>query len=113
MARLILADGKSLEGKSFGAAVDCQGEVVFNTGMVGYPESLTDPSYRGQILVLTAPMVGNYGVPDDSRDHWKIKKHFESKEIQIRGLVVSEYCEDFHHWNAKQSLGDWMKKQKI
>lgn len=113
MARLILADGTSLEGKPFGAAVSTSGEVVFNTGMVGYPESLTDPSYKGQILVLTYPLVGNYGVPDESRDEWKIKKHFESNEIQIRGLVVSEYCDEYHHWNAKQSLGQWMKKYKI
>lgn len=113
MARLILADGISFEGKPFGANTDTQGEVVFNTGMVGYPESLTDPSYRGQILVLTYPMVGNYGIPADTKDKWGIKEFFESGKIQIRALIVSEYCEDFHHWNAKQNLGDWMKKQNI
>lgn len=113
MARLILADGTTLEGKPFGAPTDTQGEVVFNTGMVGYPESLTDPSYKGQILVLTYPLVGNYGVPDDSRDQWKIKRHFESNGIQIRGLVVSEYSENYHHWNAKRSLGQWLKKHGI
>lgn len=113
MARLILADGTTFEGKPFGANTDAQGEVVFNTGMVGYPESLTDPSYRGQILVLTYPLVGNYGIPDESRDKWNIKWHFESNEIQIRGLVVSEYCEEYHHWNAKQSLGKWMEKYGI
>ena len=113
MARLILADGTAFEGTPFGSPTDTQGEVVFNTGMVGYPESLTDPSYKGQILVLTYPLVGNYGVPDDSRDRWNIKKHFESNEIQIRGLIVTEYCDDYHHWNAKQSLGKWMKKHRI
>lgn len=113
MARLILADGTSLEGQSFGAETDAQGEVVFNTGMVGYPESLTDPSYKGQILVLTYPLIGNYGVPDDCRDKWGIKKHFESGGIQIQGLVVSEYCDEYNHWSAKQSLGQWMEKHKI
>lgn len=113
MARLILSDGTIFSGKPFGATANITGEVVFNTGMVGYPESLTDPSYKGQILVLTYPLVGNYGIPDDSRDEWGIKKHFESDKIQIQGLIVSEYCEDFHHWEAKQSLGKWMEKQNI
>lgn len=113
MARLILADGTSLEGKPFGANTDIQGEVVFNTGMVGYPESLTDPSYKGQILVLTYPMIGNYGVPDDSKDKWNIKKFFESSRIQIQGLIVSEYCEEYHHWNARRSLGNWMKRYGV
>lgn len=113
MARLILADGTTFQGTPFGAPTDAQGEVVFNTGMMGYPESLTDPSYKGQILVCTFPLIGNYGVPDDSRDEWKIKKHFESNEIQIRGLVVSEYSENYHHWEATRSLGEWMKKNNI
>lgn len=113
MAKIILADGTTIEGTPFGAPTDVQGEVVFNTGMVGYPESLTDPSYKGQILVLTYPLIGNYGVPDGARDKWKIKKNFESNEIQIRGLIVSEYCKDFHHWKAKQSLGDWMKRTGV
>lgn len=93
--------------------MDTQGEVVFNTGMVGYPESLTDPSYKGQILVLTYPLIGNYGVPGAIRDEFKIKRNFESDKIQIRGLIVSEYCEKYHHWNAKQSLGNWMKREGI
>lgn len=113
MARLILSDGTTFEGTPFGSLTDTQGEVVFNTGMVGYPESLTDPSYKGQILVLTYPLVGNYGVPDDSRDKWNIKRHFESNEIQIQGLIVSEYCDEYHHWNAKRSLGQWMKKYRV
>ncbi|MBI4995141.1 glutamine-hydrolyzing carbamoyl-phosphate synthase small subunit [Candidatus Peregrinibacteria bacterium] len=113
MARLILLDGTIFSGKPFGAPHGGEGEVVFNTGMVGYPESLTDPSYRGQILVLTYPLIGNYGVPDNKKDKWGIPLNFESGRIQISGLVVSEYCEDFHHWAAKKSLGDWMKRQGI
>lgn len=113
MAKLLLLDGTSYEGKPFGAHVSAQGEVVFNTGMVGYPESLTDPSYRGQILVLTYPLIGNYGVPDDSCDKRSIKKHFESNEIQVRGLVVSEYCEKYSHWDAKRSLDNWLKKYNV
>lgn len=113
MPCLILTDGTTFSGTSFGSLTDTQGEVVFNTGMVGYPESLTDPSYRGQILVFTYPLIGNYGVPDDSRDEWKIKKYFESNKIQVRGLVVSEYSGNFHHWNALRSLSDWMKKYNI
>lgn len=103
--RLLLKDGTVYEGQSFGALVSKHGEVVFNTGMVGYVESLTDPSYAGQILVLTYPLVGNYGVP--SRDA------FESKKIQVAGLVVSEYSETYSHHAAKQSLGDWLKKSGI
>lgn len=113
MARLILSDGTIFSGKPFGAPHSGAGEVVFNTGMVGYPESLTDPSYKGQILVLTYPLVGNYGVPDSKKDKWGIPKNFESGKIQIQGLVVSEYCEKPHHWAAKKTLSDWMKKYKI
>lgn len=113
MPRLILADGSSFEGKPFGSTTDAQGEVVFNTGMVGYPESLTDPSYRGQILVLTYPLVGNYGVGPNATDKWGIQKLFESSEIHIRGLIVSEYCEQYSHWEATRSLSEWMKEYKI
>lgn len=114
MAQLILADGTRIEGKSFGAThCGADGEVVFNTGMMGYPESLTDPSYTGQILVLTFPLVGNYGVPGESRDEFDIRKTFESEDIHIRGLIVSEYSEAYSHWNAKMSLGEWMKKHNI
>lgn len=113
MARLILADNASLIGKPFGATADVQGEVVFNTGMVGYPESLTDPSYKGQILVLTYPLIGNYGIPDSSRDKWKLKRHFESNKIQVQGLVVSEYSENFRHWRAKKSLDGWLKENGV
>ncbi|HEY4513754.1 MAG TPA: glutamine-hydrolyzing carbamoyl-phosphate synthase small subunit [Candidatus Paceibacterota bacterium] len=103
--KLILKDGSQYEGKSFGASVSVAGEVVFNTGMVGYVESLTDPSYSGQILVLTYPLIGNYGVPD--------KKYFESKKIQVAGLVVSEYSENYSHHAAKKSLSEWLKENGI
>jgi carbamoylphosphate synthase small subunit len=82
-SKLILNDGTEIVGQSFGAEVSTSGEVVFNTGMAGYPESLTDPSYYGQILVLTYPLVGNYGVPD--------KKFWESRKIQVKGLIVQNY----------------------
>jgi carbamoyl-phosphate synthase small subunit len=111
--KLILEDKTVYEGKSFGADISSAGEVVFNTGMMGYPESFTDPSYRGQILVLTYPLIGNYGVPAEIRDTEKIKKFFESEEIHIKGLIVSEYSENYSHWNAKNSLSEWLKKYKI
>lgn len=110
---LILEDGTTLEGKSFGANTDTEGEVVFNTGMVGYSESFTDPSYTGQILVLTYPLIGNYGVPEKARDKDGLQKYFESSDIHIKGLVVSEYCEDFSHWQAKKSLSAWLKENNI
>ncbi|MDO8576634.1 MAG: glutamine-hydrolyzing carbamoyl-phosphate synthase small subunit [bacterium] len=103
--KLYLKDGTVFEGKSFGAPVDVGGEVVFNTGMTGYVESLSDPSYAGQIVVLTYPLVGNYGVPD--------KKTWESKKMQIAGLVVSEYSENYSHHDGKQSLAEWLKASGV
>ena len=112
-ATLVLKDGTTLSGQSFGADLPSAGEVVFNTGMMGYPESFTDPSYRGQILVLTYPLVGNYGVPGECKDDEGLAKRFESNDIHIKGLIVSEYSENFSHWKAKKSLGDWLKKHNI
>ena len=90
------------------------GEVVFNTGMVGYPEALTDPSYRGQILVLTFPLVGNYGVPDDTIiDKHGLPEYFESNEVHISGLIVSSYSFEHSHWTATRSLSDWLKKAGV
>lgn len=103
--KLYLENKKVFEGESFGANVNVSGEVVFSTGMVGYVESLTDPSYAGQILVLTYPLIGNYGVPD--------KKRFESEKIQVAGLIVANYSEDFSHFEATRSLGSWLKKENI
>ncbi len=111
-AALILEDGTEFIGYSFGYDKNTNGEVVFNTGMVGYPETMTDPSYRGQILVCTFPLIGNYGVPGDERED-NLYKNFESEEIHVRALIVSDYSENYSHWNAKQSLAEWMKKQKI
>ena len=110
--RLTLEDGTEYHGWSFGAAVPAAGEVVFNTAMTGYPESLTDPSYKGQILVLTYPLVGNYGVPREDSEN-DLYKFFESDQLHISALVISDYSAEFSHWNAEQSLGDWLKKHKI
>eukprot|EP00934_Nitzschia_sp_Nitz4_P008291 Nitzschia sp. Nitz4//scaffold163_size50693//3473//8569//NITZ4_006981-RA/size50693-processed-gene-0.33-mRNA-1//1//CDS//3329538010//8281//frame0 len=114
-ALLYLADSSSpIPAKSFGAPVSVSGEVVFNTGMVGYPEALTDPSYRGQILVLTYPLIGNYGVPDESmQDEHGLPLYFESKEIHIAGLVVSSYSWEHSHWAAQTSLAQWLQKHNI
>ena len=105
------------EGKSFGAERSVAGELVFQTGMVGYPESITDPSYRGQILVVTFPLVGNYGVPSrETRDPIlpDLPAHFEASEIHIAGLVVASYCgEDYSHYLAESSLGTWLKEQNV
>ncbi|KAF1318605.1 Carbamoyl-phosphate synthase, large subunit, partial [Globisporangium splendens] len=111
---LVLADGTTYSGFSFGAHTSMSGEVVFNTGMVGYPEALSDPSYRGQILVLTYPLIGNYGVPDmNVQDEFGLPKYFESSHVQIAGLIVSEYSFQHSHWNAVTSLGDWLKQHNI
>lgn len=110
--KLILEDGSEFEGASFGYGGNSNGEVVFNTGMVGYPETLTDPSYRGQILVCTYPLIGNYGVPNDDRLNG-ISKNFESDSIHVRGLIVSNYSSEYSHWSAKKSLGEWLKEEKI
>jgi carbamoyl-phosphate synthase small subunit len=81
--------------------------------MVGYPETLTDPSYKGQILVLTYPLIGNYGIPKEINDTCHIQKHFESNKIQVKGLIISEYSEKYHHWNASTSLSEWLKKHNV
>ena len=112
-AKLILEDGSVFYGCSFASDRSVSGEVVFSTGMVGYPESLTDPSYKGQILCLTYPLIGNYGVPSDEKDKFDLKKHFESDNIQIQGLVISDYSFEYSHWNAKKSLAEWLKEHNI
>lgn len=111
-SKLILEDGSIFEGYSFGSKKVVNGEVVFNTGMVGYPESLTDPSYRGQILVLTYPLIGNYGVPGNEKED-NVLKNFESDRIQVQGLIISNYSDKYSHWNAKKSLSDWMKEYNV
>lgn len=114
---LELEDGTVYQGYSFGAEKSIGGELVFQTGMVGYPESITDPSYRGQILVMTFPLVGNYGVPSrnmvDDILH-DIPAYFEASQIHIAGLVVASYSgEDFSHFLAESSLSTWLKEQAI
>jgi carbamoyl-phosphate synthase small subunit len=111
-AKLILEDGKEFIGNSFGYETSVTGEVVFNTSMTGYPENLTDPSYKGQILVLTYPLIGNYGVPSDSSSN-DLLDFFESDQVQITSLIVSDYSEENSHWNSTKSLGDWLKENKI
>src|SRR3989344_6430758 len=105
LGKLTLEDGSQFEGTSFGANKSIAGEVVFSTGMVGYPESLTDSSYLGQILILTYPLIGSYGVPD--------KKYWESDGIKASGLIVSNYIDTPSHFQSTQTLGDWLKKEQI
>ena len=103
----------SYTGISFGANKSVAGEVVFNTGMVGYPDMITDPSYYGQILVLTFPVIGIYGVPNDTRDNFNILNNFESDKIQIKGLIVSDYSDNYSNFNAVKSLSKWLKEYDI
>jgi carbamoyl-phosphate synthase small subunit len=110
--KLVLEDGTEFLGASFGSHRSISGEVVFNTAMTGYPESLTDPSYKGQILVLTYPLIGNYGVPGESQEE-NLYKFYESDRLHISGLIVSDYSVEYSHWNADRSLGDWLKQHDI
>ncbi|MBN1156472.1 glutamine-hydrolyzing carbamoyl-phosphate synthase small subunit [Candidatus Woesearchaeota archaeon] len=112
-AKLVLEDGTEFEGFSFGHENSISGEVVFNTGMVGYPQSFTDPSYRGQILVLTYPLIGNYGVPGAEKDDYALLSHFESDRIQISGLIIDDYCEKPSHWGCKKTLSEWLKENRV
>ena len=112
-ARLILEDGTTFCGWSFGYDAPTAGEVVFNTAMTGYPESLTDPSYAGQILVTTFPLIGNYGVPDTGIGADGLPLFMESDRIHAKALVVADYSETYSHWNAKESLASWLKREKV
>ncbi len=111
-AKLILEDGTVFTGKSFGSESAVAGEVVFYTAMTGYPESLTDPSYTGQILVSTYPMIGNYGVPFSNLENG-IHRFYESDKLHISALIVSDYSFEFSHWNAEKSLGDLLKEHNV
>ena len=102
-----------MEGWSFGYDGPCEGEVVFSTAIAGYTESLTDPSFSGQILCASYPLIGNYGIPPMETDGDGLLKGFESERIHVRGLVVTGYSEKYSHWNAVGSLGGWMKEQKV
>ena len=112
IARLILEDGSQFVGWSFGYDTNTAGEVVFNTAMTGYPESLTDPSYAGQILVTTYPLIGNYGVPDTGLGDNGLPLFMESEKIHAKALVVADYSETYSHWNARESLASWLKREK-
>lgn len=103
--RLILEDGSIFEGMSFGSEIGTAGEVVFSTGMVGYPESLTDPSYKGQILVFTYPIIGSYGVPDPV--------FWESDRIHTSGIIVSNYIDTPSHFQSKRTLSSWLRDENI
>lgn len=110
--KLVLENGSVFEGYAFGALKAVSGEVVFNTGMVGYPESLTDPSYKGQILVFTYPLIGNYGVPERETGIGLLIG-FESDRIQVAGLIVSESSYSYSHWSSTKSLSNWLKEQDV
>jgi carbamoyl-phosphate synthase small subunit len=112
IAKLVLEDGSEFPGFSFGYEKSVAGEIVFNTAMTGYPESLTDPSYQGQILVLTYPSIGNYGVPGKIEENGMLR-FFESEHIHTTALIISDYSSKYNHWNASKSLGDWLKEEKI
>jgi carbamoyl-phosphate synthase small subunit len=112
--RLVLQDGTTYDGFSFGATTSVSGELVFSTAMVGYPEALTDPSYAGQMLVCTYPLIGNYGVPSsDARDAYGVSTYFESDRVQVSALIVSEYCFDFSHYTAVKSLHQFLKEHNV
>lgn len=111
-AALVLEDGSRYEGEAFGHGASISGEVVFNTGMVGYPESLTDPSYAGQILVCTYPLIGNYGVPTP-QDVDGMDRTLESWRIHARGLIVSDYAWTPSHWDAGRTLDEWLRTERI
>ena len=110
---LILDDGSRFSGKSFGYEKPVAGEVVFNTAMTGYPESLTDPSYAGQLMTLTYPLIGNYGVPPFSIEPNGLATFMESEKIHAEAIIVSDYSYEYSHWNANKSLADWLKEEKI
>ncbi len=110
---LILDDGTHFYGTSFGYERPIAGEVVFNTAMTGYPESLTDPSYAGQLMTLTYPLVGNYGVPPFTFEANGLPTFLESDKIHAEAIIVSDYSYDYSHWNAVESLEDWLKREKI
>ena len=112
-AKLILDDGSEFQGWSFGYDTCAEGEVVFNTAMTGYPESLTDPSYEGQILVMTYPLIGNYGVPSQATDSTGLPLFMESDRIHVSALVVADYSERFSHYLACESLGAWLRREHI
>lgn len=112
-ASLKLKTGQIFHGVSFGAPVNTFGEAVFTTSVVGYPESMTDPSYTGQILVFTQPLIGNYGVPGQDKDEFGLYKYFESDGIQVQGIIVNDYATEYSHWTAVESLSEWCIRHNV
>ena len=112
-AVLILEDGSRFEGTAFGSLRNTSGEVVFNTAMTGYPESLTDPSYAGQILVSTFPLIGNYGVPPHRKEEDGLEENFEGSHIYARALIVADYSSAYSHWDAQENLEEWLRREDI
>ncbi|HEY4699569.1 MAG TPA: glutamine-hydrolyzing carbamoyl-phosphate synthase small subunit [Nitrososphaerales archaeon] len=113
-ANLALDDGTIFRGFGLGFPSRKVGEVVFNTGMVGYTESLTDPSYCGQILCFTYPLIGNYGVPNPSlKDNYGLPIGFESDNLQISGVIMHELCNTPEHWASIMSLDEWLKNGEV
>ena len=110
---LVLEDGTKFHGQSFGYDQPVAGEVVFNTAMTGYPESLTDPSYAGQLMTLTYPLVGNYGVPPFTVENNGLATFMESDKIYASAIIVADYSEKYSHWNAVESLADWLKREHV
>ena len=110
---LVLQDGTKFHGKSFGYDAPVAGEVVFNTAMMGYPESLTDPSYAGQLVTLTFPLVGNYGVPPFTFGPEGLPTFMESDHVHASAIIVSDYSEQYSHWNADESLAEWLKREHV
>ena len=111
-ASLILDDGTIFRGKSFGYEKSVSGEVVFNTAMSGYPESLTDPSYKGQLLAFTYPIIGNYGVPANETVD-KLSVFYESEKIHVNAVIISDYSFEYSHWNARKTLAQWLQEEQI
>lgn len=110
---LVLEDGTQFHGRSFGYEQPVAGEVVFNTAMMGYPESLTDPSYAGQLMTLTYPLVGNYGVPPFTMSGNGLPAYMESGRIYASAVIISDYSGQYSHWNASESLSSWLKREKV
>lgn len=113
MTSLVLQDGTVFEGQPFGALKDTDGEVVFSTNMAGYTESMTDPSFRGQILTFTYPLIGNYGVPSEEKNQWGFSKNFESEDIHVRAVVCAQVSDDYSHHVATSSLSSWMNAHGV
>ena len=110
---LRLEDGTEFHGTSFGYEMPVAGEVVFNTAMMGYPESLTDPSYAGQLMALTFPLVGNYGVPSFKFREDGLPQFMESDKIHARAIIVSDYSREYSHWNGIETLAEWLQREHV